>query len=283
VGGRPLPQPSHPGAAPAPAARADPAAIARAAEALRAQKEAALAEAKKAQLGKYLETGRIALEKQEWAAAANAYRIAAALEPDDVAVQSTCNQALQLVAAALADGYWKQGLYEESQENWAEAALSFAKVCAGKPDNALAHDRVANATLKSSSNFRRAVEFARKAIELAPNRPEYRVTLARAYAAAGMEKSASSELDRALEVAPKDPKVVAMVSAARTSIANRAATPPPPAAAMGPSSSRVATPQTLGATANEEEKANPNASRKASGIHAFVSAVRSALAPKEGK
>jgi tetratricopeptide (TPR) repeat protein len=257
--------------------------MARAAESLRAQKEAAVAEAKKAQLAKYLDTGKAALEKQEWAAAANAYRVAAALEPDDAGVQATCNQALQQVAAALADGYWKQGLYEESQGHWGEAALSFAKVCAGKPDNAVAHDRVANATLKSSANYRRAVDFARKAIELAPNRPEYRVTLARAYAAAGLEKSASSELDRALEVAPKDPKVVALVSAARASIANRAATPAPPPVAPAPPSSvgRITAPQTPGVAANEEEKAH--ASRKGSGIHAFVSAVRSALTPKEGK
>src|SRR5262249_13125308 len=124
--------------------------------------------------------------------------------------------ALQKVAVANADGYWKQALYEEGQERWAEAALSYSKVCTGKPDSAQAHERVAHATLKSSGNARRAVDFARRAIELDPKRPEYRVTLARAYAAAGLEKSANSELERALELAPKDPKVQALVASART-------------------------------------------------------------------
>jgi curved DNA-binding protein CbpA len=276
IGGARLPQPSSRPPAPTPPARPDPAAMARGAEALRARQEAAMAEAKRAQVAKYLETGRAALDKQDYAGAANAYRIAAALEPDDVAVQTTCNQALREVAAALAEGYWKQGLYEEGQERFAEAALSFSKVCAGRPDSAVAHDKVALMTLKSSTNHRRAVEFARKAIELDPKKPEYRITLARAYAAAGLEKSASSELDRALEVAPKDPRVVGLVNAARAAIAIGGTPPPAPASAQGPPPS---TP--FGAAPPESGPAATT--RKGSGIHALVSAVRSALAPKESK
>jgi tetratricopeptide (TPR) repeat protein len=228
------------------------------------RQEAAVADAKRAQVASQLETGRAALENKDWVAAANAYKIAASLEPDDATVQATCSDALKTIATALAEGYWKQGLYEESQERWGDAALSFSKVCAGRPDNAVAHDRVANATLKSSTNFRRAVEFARKAIELDPKRPEFRITLARAYAAAGMEKSASSELDRALQIAPKDQRVVTLVTAARNAIAT--SLPPPP-------STSPATPAS----------GDPAPQRKESGIHAFVNAVRSALAPKEGK
>jgi tetratricopeptide (TPR) repeat protein len=257
----------------------DPHASARAAEAVRLHQEAAAAEAKRAQITKYMDAGRSALERQDWPAAANAYRIAASLEPEEPAVQATCNEALQKVAAALADGYWKQGLYEEGQDRWGEAALSFSKVCAGQPNNALAHDRVAHATLRSSTNYRRAVEFARKAIELDPKRAEYHITLARAYAAAGMEKSAASELERALELGPKDAKIINMVNAARAAVATatpqppavQASTPPPPSAA--PASAAPGSTQTPA----------PPPPRKESGIHAFVSAVRSALAPKEGK
>ncbi len=125
-----------------------------------------------AQVTRYLEAGREALEQKDHAGAANSYRIAASLAPDDAAVQATCNEALRLAAAALADGYWKQALYEESQDRWAEAALSYSKVCAGRPDSAQAHERVAEATLRSSTNARRAVEFARKAVELDTKKPE---------------------------------------------------------------------------------------------------------------
>ena len=169
-----------------------------------------------AQVNRYLEAGRAALERQDFPAAANSYRIAASLVPEDAAVQVTCTAALQRVAVALADGYWKQAVYEESQSRWAEAALSYSKVCAGRADSAPAHERVAYTTFKAGTNPRRAVEFARRAIELDPRKAEYRVTLARTYAAAGLDKSAQSELDRALELAPKDAKIQAMIAQVRT-------------------------------------------------------------------
>lgn len=194
----------------------DPEIAARAAEALRLRHEAAVADAKRQQVQRYLDAGRAAMEKGDFPAGANAYRIASSLEPDDPQVQATCNEAMKVAAAALADGYRKQAAYEESQERWAEAALSYSKVCAGRPDDAAAHERVAFATLKSSTNVRRAVEFARKAVELAPRMPELRITLARAYAAAGLGKSQQGELDRAMELAQGNPRIQAMVTQARS-------------------------------------------------------------------
>ncbi len=194
----------------------DQAALERAAEAMRVRQEAAAAEANRAQVKRYLDAGRAALDQKDYAGAANSYRIAASLAPEDDALQATCNEALRQAAAGLADGYWKQAIYEEGQERWAEAALSYSKVCAGKPDNALAHERVADTTLRSSTNARRAVEFARKAVELEARKPEFHVTLARAYLAAGLEKSAQGELDRALELAPKDARIAALVTTVRS-------------------------------------------------------------------
>ncbi|APR75081.1 Tetratricopeptide repeat protein [Minicystis rosea] len=216
----------RPGPAPAPTAAApprrpemDPAIAARAAEALRLRHEAAVAEAKRAQVQRYIETGREALDRRDYAGAANAFRIAASLEPDDPKVQATCHEAMKLAAAALADGYWKQAVYEEGQERWAEAALSYSKVCMGRPEDAIAHERVAYTTLRSSANVRRSVDFARKAVELAPKSPEFRVTLARAYLAAGLEKSCNGELDRALELDPGNQRVQAMAAQVRAAAA----------------------------------------------------------------
>jgi curved DNA-binding protein CbpA len=187
----------------------------RAAEALQQRREAAIAEARRQQLNRYMDTGRSALDRQDFAAAANAYRIALALAPDDPRVQATCNEAMGLAAAALAEGYWKQAVYEEGQGRWGEASLSYSKVCAGQPQNFRAHERVAFTTLKSGGNVRRAVEYARKAVEISPSTPELRVTLAQAYASAGLEKSAQGELDRARELAPNDPKVQALIAQVR--------------------------------------------------------------------
>jgi len=185
----------------------DPASLQRTADALRARHDAAVTAARRAQLQNHLDQGQLSLDQREFAAAANAYRIAASLAPDDAAVQALCADAIHIADAALADGYWKQALYEESLERWSEAALSYSKVCNGRPNNAKAHERVAFATLKSSTNVRRAVEFARRAVELDPKSPQYRVTLASAYLAAGLEKSALGEIDRAIELAPGDQKI----------------------------------------------------------------------------
>jgi curved DNA-binding protein CbpA len=185
----------------------DPLLAQRAAEALRFRYEAAVVEARRIQLHRYLDLGRGALDRKDFAGAANAYRIAAALAPDDREVQTTCEEAMRLAASALAAGYLKQAQYEENQGRWPEAALSYSKACAGRPEDGRVHERVAFATLKSSANTRRAVEFARKAVELDPTIAEFRLTLARAYAAAGFEKSAQGEIARALALAPNDPKI----------------------------------------------------------------------------
>jgi curved DNA-binding protein CbpA len=189
---------------------------ARAAEALQRRRETAVAEARRQQLGRHMDAGRAALDRSDFAAAANAYRIALALAPDDPQVQATCNQAMGLAAAALADGYWKQAAYEEGQGRWGDAALSYSKVCAGQPENFRAHERVAHALLLSEGNVRRAVEYARKAVEISPGTAELRITLARAYAAAGLEKSAQGELDRARVLAPGDAKIQALIAQVRT-------------------------------------------------------------------
>jgi curved DNA-binding protein CbpA/cytochrome c-type biogenesis protein CcmH/NrfG len=200
---------------PAPAPAHDPAIQARAAEALRQRHDAAQAEAKRQQLQRYLDMGKGALDKQDFASAANAYRIAASLAPDDAKVQATCAEAMHLADIALADGYWKQARYEEEQGRWAEAALSYAKVCNGRPTDGRSHERVAALTLRSSANVRRAVEFARKAVEIDPKSAEFRVTLAGTYFAAGLEKSALGEIERALELAPNDAKIKDLIRVAR--------------------------------------------------------------------
>ncbi len=219
VGGttRPTPAPTPRASVPAMSV-AD---IERAAEAMRVRREAALAEAKREQVARLLDAGEAAMAREDYAGAANSYRLAASLAPDDAAVQAMCAEALQRAMAALAEGYWKQAMYEEGQERWSDAALSFSRVCTGKPGHALAHERVAFATLKAGGNARRAVDFARKAVELDPRKPDYHVTLGRAYAAAGLEKSAGGELDRALDLAPADSRVKALVAAARSALSKK--------------------------------------------------------------
>ena len=184
-------------------------------EALRVRYQAARTEALRQQLSRYVDAARASLERKDYASAANAYRIAASLAPDDAELQKTCAETAQLAATALADGFLKQAEYEAQSGRWAEAALSYSKVCLGHPADARAHERAAYATLKSSGNSRRAVELSRRAVELSPKTAEYHVTLARAYFAAGFENSATAEIERAAELAPKDARIKELIARAR--------------------------------------------------------------------
>jgi tetratricopeptide (TPR) repeat protein len=197
-------------ATPAPRPEADPVNAQRTAEALGAHYDKIATDARHAQLARLLDEGKGALDRRDFDGAIHAYRMASALAPDDPGVQATCNDALRRAAGALADGYWEQALGEEREQRWEDAALSYARVCAGRPGDAAAHERVASCALRSG-NARRAVEFARKAIELAPRSAILHVTLARAYAAAGLQKSSDGELQRALELAPDDARIQSLV------------------------------------------------------------------------
>ncbi|WP_437768725.1 DnaJ domain-containing protein [Sorangium sp. So ce281] len=187
----------------------------RAVEALKARYESARNEALRSQIARYSDVARAALERSEFASAANAYRIAASLAPEDAELQRASAEVERLAAVALAEGYLKQAEYEAHNGRWVEAALSYVKVCNGRPDDAGAHERVAYATLQAGESSRRAVEFARRAVELAPASVEYRITLALSYAAAGFAKSAAAELERAAELAGNDGRLRGLVAQAR--------------------------------------------------------------------
>ncbi|MGK3964895.1 DnaJ domain-containing protein [Sorangium sp. So ce118] len=187
----------------------------RAVEVLKARYDSARSEALRNQIARHSEAARAALERNDYAGAANAYRIAASLAPDDPELQKLSADVQRLAAVTLAEGYLKQANYEAQTGRWFDAALSYAKVCDGRPDDAGAHERAAYATLQSGENTRRAVEFARRAVELVPASVEYRLTLALAYSAAGLAKSASGELDRAAELAGNDTRLRGLVAQAR--------------------------------------------------------------------
>jgi curved DNA-binding protein CbpA len=173
---------------------------------------------RKLQLERYLLAAKVALERKDSAAAANAYRLAAALAPDDETIIRKAAEIQRTASNELSDGFVKQADYEASQNRWVEAAASYANGCRSRPDDARLHERVAFATLKSGQNARKAVDYARRAVKLAPQVSEYRVTLVRAYIAAGLETSARAEVERLAEAAASDAKLREAVTQLRTLI-----------------------------------------------------------------
>jgi curved DNA-binding protein CbpA len=175
-----------------------------AAQTLRARYEAAKAESMRAQIAAYRRQAEEALAQNEYAKASSAYRVAAHLAPDDAELKLRCEEVQKLTSAALAAGYLKQASYEENEGRWADASLSYVRATEGRPDDAFVHERAAFSTIKAGGSPRRAVEYARRAVEIVPQSPENRITLARAYIAAGFGVSALGELDRALLSGPLD-------------------------------------------------------------------------------
>ncbi len=189
-----------------------------AAEALRVRYEYAKQEAQRTQIEHYVASGRRAIAAAEWAAAANYFKIASSIAPNDANVQKEAAEVASLAATALADNFARQGDFELQQERYMEAAVSFSKACQGRPEDPKLHERAAFATFRSNNNPRRAVELARRAVELAPNQTQMRITLAYCFMSAGFESSANAELDRAAEMVGKDAKGQALVAAARDAV-----------------------------------------------------------------
>lgn len=108
------------------------------------------------------------------------------------------------LATSLAGRYLEQAEYEERHGKWAAAALSWSKVCEGRPEDAKAQLRAAGALLEAKGDLHRAQAFAQRGLELAGESGSARRLLGRIYAAAGMKLNARRELTAALALDPKD-------------------------------------------------------------------------------
>jgi curved DNA-binding protein CbpA len=200
----PLPQ-STPSTAPPEAPPAPPPTANREAltQDLRRRHEQRIAETRLAKIREYQLAAEQAFAEKNYIAAANSLRIAASLAPEDADLANRLEEVRAHVNHELADSFLDQARYEEQHQHWAEAARSYERAALGKPSAAV-HERVAYCLLESRGEARAASDHARRAVNLAPDVPGYRVTLARVYLAAGMRQSAVAELERAQSMAPND-------------------------------------------------------------------------------
>jgi len=112
--------------------------------------------------------------------------------------------------AAMAEGYVKQARFEESEERWVAAAISWTKAHEGRPNEPEIAERAANALRRAGGDLHKAVRLAEAAARLRPHELRYRVTLIETYIDAGLVKRARAELDNVLRVAPSDPRTRAL-------------------------------------------------------------------------
>jgi tetratricopeptide (TPR) repeat protein len=139
--------------------------------------------------------------------ATNALRLALAIDPDREDLRRAHRRLYGQLAASLADTYRKQARYEEEQERWAEAALSWSRVVEGCPEDAHAARCAARALLLAGGDLKRAKNYAHRAVELQPDDPLAHRVLGRIFLKADMRLNARRELEAAAKLDPSDEMV----------------------------------------------------------------------------
>lgn len=153
---------------------------------------------------RFLSNALVSLASKDPISAANALRIAASLVPDNPAISARVVEAQTQAESLLSGHYLAQAQYEEREGRMAEASRSYARATLGSPD-ARTFERAAYCALMAEGgDLRLAGEHARRAVALAPEDAQARVTLARIYVTAGMKQSGLAEFERAATLAPKD-------------------------------------------------------------------------------
>jgi tetratricopeptide (TPR) repeat protein len=179
--------------------------------ALRRRYEERKSMAKATQARVYVTRGEEALAAGDAIAAANAFRVAISLSPEDPELERTAKEAQGRAEELLAETYQKQATYEEKNGQWTEAARSWARVCRARPNDDNAHERGANAIVKAEGDLHEAARLAQRACSIKPQNAPYRVTLANVYLAAGLALNARRELETAAQLAPQDGTIQAML------------------------------------------------------------------------
>lgn len=160
-----------------------------------------------AQAAKYLRLGEEAFANRDWASAVNSFRMAVAAAPDDKQLAARL-EVVQLTAdRELAPKFIEQAKYEEKDGRPERAARSYERAAVGLRSADLFNKGAVcllKAKVSESEDQRKAVEMARQAVNLDNRNVAYRLTLARAYDAAGMRTSAQGEARRAIELEPNN-------------------------------------------------------------------------------
>ncbi len=167
--------------------------------------------AKETQARAYTTKGQQALASNDPVAAANAFRVALSLRPDDPELDRQAREAQAKADELLASTYENQAKYEEQNSQWAEAARSWGRVCRVRPKDARAHERGANAIVKAGADLHEAGRLAQRACTLDPESTAFRITLANVYLAAGLTLNARRELETAAQQSPQDGTIQAML------------------------------------------------------------------------
>ncbi len=183
-------------------------------EALRRRYEERVSAVRSAEAKKYAARGEEAARTNQVAKAASAFEVAHGLAPNDDELRRKAAAARTEADAVLGQTYRGQAEYEEKNGQWAEAARSWAGACKARPDDAMAHRRAANATMRAGGDLPTALRLALRACTLDPSSVPSRVALGSVFLALGQAADAIRELEAAARLAPTDDSIQQMLKKA---------------------------------------------------------------------
>lgn len=155
---------------------------------------------------------RAAFERGDIAASVQHMARAFSLAPDRIDLHTEYDRLTRMLAQKLADDYEEQAKFEAKQGKWAAAAISWGKVCDGRPDDPSAHRHAALSLLKAGGDLRGAQNHAQRAVYLAPDDIDSRILLAQTYLTVGLKLNARRELDAAAKLDPANEMVKNLLS-----------------------------------------------------------------------
>ena len=153
-------------------------------------------------LPQLVEASKQALARGELQEATQLMRRALSVAPERPDLRAEYDKLSKQLSQKLADEYAVQAQFESKQGKWGAAAVAWAKVCEGRPQDANAHRETAFALFKVGGDLRGAQKYGQQAAFLAPNDVNTRVLLAQIYLTLGLKLNAKRELEAARKLDP---------------------------------------------------------------------------------
>ena len=150
---------------------------------------------------------REAFERGDVASSVQHVARALSIAPERSDLRAEHERLSRVIAERLASDYAEHARFEAKQGKWASAAVSWAKVCEGRPEDAQAHRAAAFALMKAGGDLRGAQKYAQQAVFLAPEDVEARILLAQIHLTVGLKLNARRELETAAKLDPANEMV----------------------------------------------------------------------------
>jgi tetratricopeptide (TPR) repeat protein len=180
-------------------------------EALKRRYEERVELARRVQADKYVALAREAEAGKDVVGAAAAYKVALGFLTEGDPNFAVANAAIAKADQVLSETYIRQAAYEDRAEQWVDAAKSWQRVIRGRPGDARAYERAANALCKSKGDLHLAVQLAQRAVQLEPANADYKIALATVFIEAGLLLNARRELEAAAQLSPRNATIGALL------------------------------------------------------------------------